>query len=68
MAFTWQDFLLELVNEYFSILTPQEQQEVLNKLPLETRIAGLSEKQIREYLDQMPVDRKPPTRKPRRKK
>jgi hypothetical protein len=58
-------------------LTPQEQEELLQTVPPEKRLeglppeellAGLSEEQIRKYLDQLTASRKTSTRKPRRKK
>ena len=58
-------------------LTPQEQEELLQTvppekrlegLPPEERLSGLSEQQIRQYLDQLTSSRKTPSRKPRKKK
>ncbi|HEV3438186.1 MAG TPA: hypothetical protein VG122_12550 [Gemmata sp.] len=54
--------------KYFPKLTPEEQEEVLHKFSPEARLAGLSEEQIRQYLDHQTAGRKPPSRKPRRKK
>jgi hypothetical protein len=44
------------------------QQEVLQSLPPEKRLAGLSPEQIRQYLDQLTAGRPAAPRKPRRKK
>jgi hypothetical protein len=49
-------------------LPPAEQEEVLRALPPEQRLAGLSAKQIREYLDKLTAGNRPAPRKPRRKK
>jgi hypothetical protein len=80
MSYTMHDFLRDYIKEHFPQLTPQEQQEVFRALPPEKqqevfralppeqRLAGLSEEQIRQYLEQLTTHRpaKPP--KPRSKK
>jgi hypothetical protein len=77
MAFTMADFRREFVKKYFPQLSPEEQEDVLQALPPETRIAGvpladhlagLSEEQLRQLLDQVAAKRTAQLRKPRRKK
>jgi hypothetical protein len=65
MPYTMEDFQRQFVKEHFAKLTPEEredvikslppeeQEEVLRALPRETRLAGLSAKQIRQYLDRL---------------
>jgi hypothetical protein len=79
MSYTMQDFERDYIKEHFTKLTPeerrqvlkslppQEQQELLQSLPPEKRLAGMSEEQIRRYLDQLPSSRPAQPRKPRRK-
>ena len=54
--------------EILQSLPPEEQAEVLQSLPPEKRLAGLSEEQIRQYLDQLTAGRPSGPRKPRRKR
>jgi hypothetical protein len=68
MPFTMQDFQRQYVKEHFSQLTPQEQEELLRSLPPEKRLAGLSEEQVRQFLDKLAADRAPRQRKTRRKR
>jgi hypothetical protein len=68
MSFTMEDFKRELAKEYFPKLPPEAQEEVLQSLPPEKRLAGLSPEQIREYLDRLTARRRVTPRKPRRKK
>jgi hypothetical protein len=80
MSFTWEDFERQYIKEHFPRLTPQEQREalerlspehlreVLQALPPEARLAGLSEEQIRQFLDQLAARRTAQPRKPRRKR
>jgi hypothetical protein len=49
-------------------LPPAQRQEVLEALPPEERLAGLSDEQIRQYLEQRSASRPAQPRKPRRKK
>jgi hypothetical protein len=42
MPFTMHDFLRNSIKEHFGQLTQEEQEEVLQSLPAETRLAGLS--------------------------
>ncbi len=68
MSYTMEDFKRDYVKEHFAQLTPQEQQELLQALPPERRLAGLSAEQIRQYLDQLAAGRPAQPQKPRRKK
>jgi hypothetical protein len=45
MSFTMEDFQRQYAKEHFARLTPEEQQEVLQKLPPERRLAGLPPEQ-----------------------
>ena len=58
----------EKQREMLQALPPEEQREMLQALPPEERLAGLSEKQIRQYLDRLTAGREAPSRKPRRKR
>ena len=53
MSYTMEDFKRDFMKEHFAELTSEEMQEVLRRLPLEQRLAGLTEQQIREYLDRL---------------
>lgn len=80
MPYTMEDFNRDYTIEYFPQLTPEEQRkalerlfpeqlgEVLQSLPPEERLAGLSPEQIRKYLDQLAAGKPTQPRKPRRKK
>jgi hypothetical protein len=68
MPFTWEDFDRWYNKERFSKLTPEERQEILESLPAEERLAGLSPEQIRQYLDRLTAGRPARPTKPRRKK
>ena len=80
MAYTMEDFERQYAKEHFARLTPEEQrqalealtperqQKVLESLPPERRLAGLSEEQIRRYLDELSASQSAQPRKPRRKK
>jgi hypothetical protein len=68
MPFTMEDFRRQFVQDHFPELTEKERREVLQKLPAEERLAGLSPEQIQQYLDQLSAKPARPTRKPRRKK
>src|SRR5947208_12219371 len=52
MVYTMEDFKRDCFKRYVRQLTPEDVQSVLAELPLEQRLAGLSEEQIRQYLDQ----------------
>ncbi len=79
MPYTMEDFRRQFVKEHFSELTPEDQRDVINSLPPEAledviksrppeeRLAGLTEQQIRQYLNRLPTERPAPPRKPRRK-
>jgi hypothetical protein len=68
MSFTMEDFKRQYVKEHFAELTPEEQEEVLQSLSPEVRLAGLSVEQIRQYLEQLTRGGATTARKPRRKK
>ncbi len=80
MSYTMEDFKHDYIKEHFpqlppeerreilQSLPPEEQAEVLQSLPPEKRLAGLSEEQIRQYLDQLTAGRRTQPRKPRRKR
>ncbi len=68
MAYTMADFRRDFTREHFLKLTPQEQQDFLQSLPVEARLAsvppearlaGLSPEQIRQYLDKTTASHKP---------
>src|SRR5437588_4189408 len=76
MPYTMEDFKRQYVKEHFPQLTPQErrellqslppqeQQELLESLPPQTRLAGLSEEEIRTYLEHLAARRPTTTRQP----
>jgi hypothetical protein len=68
VSYTMADFEREYMKKHLPKLTPQERAEVLQALPPEERLAGLSEEQIRRYLDQVASGRRASSRRPRRKK
>jgi hypothetical protein len=68
MSYTMEDFERDYIKEHFAKLTRDEQREVLQSLPPEERLAGMSAEQIREYLDQLTAGRPAAPRKPQRKK
>jgi hypothetical protein len=68
MAYTMEDFRRDYAKRHFIHLTREEREEVLRRLPVEERLAGLPVDEIRRYLDQVTAGRKTPARKPRRKK
>jgi hypothetical protein len=80
VSYTMRDFERDYMKKHLPRLTPQEQEEVLQALPVEARLAGLPPEarlaglsleqieQIRRHLDQVTASRKAPARKPRRKK
>lgn len=68
MTYTMEDFRRDYMKEHLPQLTPEEQREILASLPLEQRLAGLSEEQIRQYLERRPTARSTKKRKPRKKK
>jgi hypothetical protein len=67
VPFTMEDFKHQYVKEHFPQLTPKEQVELMQALPPEKRLAGLSTEQIREYLDRLSAESHAAPRKPRRK-
>jgi len=68
MAYTMEDFKRDYVKEHLAKLSPEEQQHVLDSLPLDRRLAGLSAEQIRKYLNQLSHGKPAASRKSRRKK
>jgi len=68
MSYTMEDFERDLFRKHFPQLDPETRQEFLRSLPLEDRFAGLSDEQIRQYLEQRAATRPAAARKPRRKK
>ncbi len=65
---TMEDFRRDYIKEHFPQLTPEEQRKVLQALPPEVRLAGLSAEQVRQYLEQLTARRPAETRKSRRKR
>ncbi len=67
----WKDVIKSLPPEkrkdVIRSLPPEEQEDVIRSLPPEKRLAGLTEEQIREYLNRLPAERPAAPRKPRRK-
>jgi hypothetical protein len=80
VSFTMEDFNRQYIKDHFARLTPKERLEaleslppaerrqVLQSLPPEQRLEGLSEEEIRHYLDQLRAGQHAAPRKPRRKK
>jgi hypothetical protein len=68
MTYTMKDFERDYIKDHFSKLTPEEQRDVLRSLPPEQRLAGLSEEQIQEYLQDLRAGHAPTPPKPRRRK
>ena len=68
MAYTMADFERDYIKSHLPKLTAREQQEILEGLSPEVRLAGLSEEQIRRYLEQTAAGRKTRSRPPRRQK
>jgi hypothetical protein len=63
-----EDFRREVAKENFANLSPEEQEQLLQSLPPERRLAGLSPEQIRQYLDRLTASRPTEPPKPRRKR
>src|SRR5207245_955840 len=53
MPFTLEDFDRWYLKEHFAKLMPKEKRELLESLPPEQRLAGLSPEEIRRYLHRM---------------
>jgi hypothetical protein len=68
MPYTMKDFELDYMKEHLPELTPQQRAEVLQALPPEERLAGLTPEQVRQYLDKLTAGPSAPARSPRRKK
>ena len=58
MPFTMEDFNRQYIKEHFSQLTPDEQREVLRKLPPAQRLAGLSAEEQQELLQTLPPEKR----------
>ena len=67
MSYTMKDFIRDYHREHFLKLPPEEREKVLQSIPLEERLAGLSAEQIQQYLDRLTADRSAKPSKPRRK-
>ncbi len=68
MSYTMEDFKRDYIKEHFAQLTPREQEELLQSLPPERRLAGLSDEQVRRLLEQLTARRASQPRKARRKR
>ena len=68
VPFTMDDFVREFVKKRFPQLTDEERKDVLQALPPEERLDGLTEGQIRQYLDRLSAYRHNVPHKPRRKR
>jgi hypothetical protein len=53
MPYTMEDFSREYLQEKFLKMTPEERQRLLDKIPAEERLHGLSPEEIQHYLQQM---------------
>lgn len=56
------------LEEKITRFSERAQEEFLKDIPLETRLASVTDEQIREYLDRRSASKPPPERKTRRKK
>jgi hypothetical protein len=63
-----QGLSVEAQEKLLQGLSAEAQEKLLRTLPPEARLEGLSEEEIRQYLDKIATIRKPTTRKQRRKK
>lgn len=68
MSYTMEDFKRDVAKKYFNELSPAEQEELLQSLPPEQRLAGLSSEQIQQYLEKLTAGQSAEPRKRRRKK
>jgi hypothetical protein len=68
MSYTMEDFRRDYAKRQFAKLTPEEQREVLQGMPLDERLADVSAEEIRRYLDKLTARRTTEPRKPRRKR
>jgi hypothetical protein len=57
MAYTMEDFERDYIKKHLPRLNVREQEEVLQGLSAEVRLAGLPAEQIRRYLDQTAAGR-----------
>jgi hypothetical protein len=51
-----EDSQRQYAKEHFADLSPEERRELLQTLPAEERLTGLSVEQIRQYLDRLTAD------------
>lgn len=80
MSYTMADFRRDYIKEHLPQLSarerrevieslpPEERREIVESLPPEERLAGLPEKEIRQYLERIAANRSSSSRKPKRKK
>lgn len=66
VPYTMEDFERKFFRDRLPRLTREDQRDVLQSLPPEVRLDGLTAEQIRAYLDSLTAA--PPAKKPRRKK
>jgi hypothetical protein len=68
MSYTMEDFGRDYAKKYFPRLTPEEQRKLMERLPPEERLAGMSPEQIRQYLERLTASGAAEPHKPRRKR
>jgi len=68
MSFTKQDFEREYFKAMWPMLSPEEQKESLEGVPLATRLAGLTEEEVQQYFRNRDADNPAAKRKPKVKK
>ena len=67
MSYTMADYRRDKAKEYVESLSAEQRRQILARLPLEERLAGLSPQEISRYLKNLQAKRSPRKRKPRRK-
>ena len=68
MPYTMEDFQRQFVKDHLPKLSAKDREEVIQALPPEERLAGLSAEQIRRYLERLSPERAARGRKSQRKK
>ena len=68
MPYTMEDFQRDYAKEHFKDLTPEEQQELIQIMSPEQRLAGLSPQEIEQALEKLKAERAAQTRKKRRRR
>jgi hypothetical protein len=68
VSLTTEDSKRECIKEFLPLLSERDRAEVLQTVPPETLLAGLTPEQIQQYLDRLSAQPAPPKRKPQRKK